>query len=121
MHKFYDYACKELDELENKIDKGLSATEFEYAIKLMEFKKNLLKVEKLEGDGYLDDEMSFGMNPYYRGMSYGTDSYRSRGMSYGRGDRSGANRGSRRSGHYVGSEDFIEQLEDLLETAKAHR
>ena len=38
MHKLYEWACDELEELEKKADKGLSAAEVEYASKLTELK-----------------------------------------------------------------------------------
>ena len=53
MHKLYEYACDELEELEKKAgEKGLSAAEVEYADKLTELKKNILKIEMLEDEGY---------------------------------------------------------------------
>ena len=53
MHKLYEFACDELEELEKKAnEKGLSAGEVEYADKLTELKKNILKIEMLEDEGY---------------------------------------------------------------------
>ena len=93
MHKLYEYACDELMELEKKADKGLSAAELEYADKLTELKKNILKIEMLEDEGYSaeyrDDRM-----------------YRTDGHSYGRRDRMGR---YSRAAH-----DIVKQLEDML-------
>lgn len=51
MHKLYKFACEELMDLEDKAGSGeLSAAELEYACKLTEFKKNILKIEMLEGN-----------------------------------------------------------------------
>ncbi len=73
MHKLYEFACDELEELEKKAgEKGLSAGEIEYADKLTELKKNILKIEMLEDEGYSaeyrDDRMMIGDR--MRGRSY---------------------------------------------------
>lgn len=101
MHKFYEFACKELKELENKIDKGLSSTELEYANKLLEMKKNILKTEMLEDKGYSADEMYVPRHPQYNEYDY---------SGYGRMRYS-------RKGRSRATEDIIEQLEDMKATA----
>lgn len=94
MHKLYEYACDELKELEKKADKGLSAAELEYADKLTELKKNILKIEMLEDEGYSaeyrDDRM-----------------YRTDGHSYSR-RRDGMGRYSR------AANEIVEQLKDMI-------
>lgn len=114
MHKLYEWACNELEELESKAEKGLSAADVEYADKLTELKKNILKIEMLEDQGYSaadsDDMMSRNMRSYrYNG-----------GRSYARG-RMNARRDSMgrysRNGYSMDAEDLIEQLEDMKETA----
>lgn len=135
MHKLYEYACDELKELEKKADKGLSAAEIEYAAKLTELKKNILKIEMLEEDSEYSEE---GRGGSYRG-SY-------RGGNQGGGSNQGGNRGggSNRGGSYEGgsyargrgrnarrdsmgrysseeysmaADDVIEQLEGMMDTA----
>ena len=85
MHKLYEWACNELEELESKAEKGLSAADVEYADKLTELKKNILKIEMLEDEGYSaeyrDDMGNYGRGRN-RGGSYEGRSYRN---SYARG------------------------------------
>lgn len=99
MHKLYEYACDELKELEKKADKGLSAAELEYAGKLTELKKNILKIEMLEGEDYSED-------------------YRPR-MSYARRrDRMGRYSADDYS---MAADDVIHQLEGMMDTAPDER
>lgn len=105
MHKIYDFVCKEIKELEAKIDKGLSSTEFEYLNKLLEMKKNILKIEMLDIEGYSADEMG--------ARSYDNRSYdRGRSMRRSRGSRS-----FRRDGYSMDNADIIDQLEDMEDSA----
>lgn len=97
MHKLYEYACDELKELEKKAEKGLSAAELDYADKLTELKKNILKIEMLEDEGY--------------SAEYRDD----RMMSHAQ-RRDSRGRYSRR-GYSMAAEDIIEQLEDMKHTA----
>ena len=106
MHKLYEYACEELEELEKKAgEKGLSAAELEYADKLTELKKNILKIDMLEDEGYSaeyrDDMMRY---PY---------------MSHARGRKRDAmgRYSSMRGGYSRANDEIIEQLEDMLHTA----
>ncbi len=59
MHKFIDYICDELEDLEKKAEKGkLSMTELQYADTLAHLKKNLLTAEAMmeaEDNGYSGD------------------------------------------------------------------
>ena len=48
----YDYVCDELQEVEKD---GLKASNLDSTDKLLNIKKNLLKIEKLEGEGYSMD------------------------------------------------------------------
>lgn len=93
MHKLYEFACDELEELEKKAgEKGLSAGEIEYADKLTELKKNILKIEMLEDEGYSaeyrDDRM---MSRNGRSYRYSRDgrSYAQKRDSRGRYSRAG--------------------------------
>lgn len=96
MHKLYEYLCDELEELEQKAaEKGLSGSELEYADKLTEIKKNILKIEMLEDEGYSaeyrDDMMS---RDRMGGTSYrGDGSYRMNDGSYNRGGSYARGRG----------------------------
>lgn len=102
MHKLYEYACAELKELEKKTDKGLSMSELEYADKLTELKKNILKIEMLEDGSEYSEE-----HPMHR-------------MSYGRSRT--PKRDSRYSMEYsMAADDVIRQLEDMMDTAPDER
>ena len=119
MHKLYEYACDELKELEKKVDKGLSASELEYADKLTELKKNILKIEMLEGESEYSGNYDT-MRSYRRDRSYG-DGYN--GGSYA------GRRNARRDamGRYSGedysraADDVIEQLEGMMDSAPDER
>lgn len=100
MHKLYEYACDELKELEKKSDKGLSAAEFEYANKLTELKKNILKIEMLEG------------------KSDYSERYYSDGYHYAR-KRDSMGRYSR--DYSMAADDVIHQLENMMDTAPDER
>lgn len=105
MHKLYEYACDELKELEKKAgDKGLSASELEFADKLTELKKNILKIEMLEDEGY-SAEYRDDMMPRYRGGSY----------ARGRGRNARRDTMGRYSRGY--SYEFKKDLEELIEDA----
>jgi hypothetical protein len=120
MDKLMDYVCEELKELERKADKEgkLSAAETEYGNMLTEWKKNMLKVDKMTGENE------------FEGMSYRYDD----GMSYEDRNRNGrSNRGSyaRGRGRYakrddmgryssrysMANDEMIEELRDLMEDA----
>lgn len=109
MHELYNYACDELIELERKAaDKGLSASELEYADKLTELKKNILKIDMLEDEGYSaeyrDDR---GRSNRYDGGSYA-------GRRYARRDTMG--RYSRR-GYSRANDEIVGQLHEMMESA----
>jgi len=128
MHKLIEYICKELDELERKIDKEgkLSMTETEYGDMLAHFKKNLLSSEKM-----MDDEGEYSMDggPYRSGNSYARGGRLMRGGngnnyrytsegSYARGRGRNTRRDS--MGRYASegsydSGDMIEELRELME------
>lgn len=56
MHKLLDFACRELDDIENKIDKGkLTMSEIQYADLLAHLKKSLLTIEAMEDSDYSRD------------------------------------------------------------------
>jgi hypothetical protein len=114
MHKLYEFACDELKDLEKKAgDKGLTNAEIEYADKLTELKKNILKIEMLE-----DESGYSGYYPYMGNM-------RSEEGSYARGRR-GANRDSMgryssERGYSRSEDEIIEQLEEMLHKAHDER
>ena len=126
MHKLYEYACEELKELEKKSDKGLSAAELEYADKLTELKKNILKIGMLEEAGYSADEMGYAAD---HDRSYRDGRYYADGRSYTRGrgpyakrDAMGRYAGDNRysrcaSGYSMDADDLIDQLEELKGSA----
>jgi hypothetical protein len=122
MHKLYEYACDELKELEKKTDKGLTAAELEYADKLTELKKNILKIEMLEQDSEYSGRYDGGMtNRSYRGSFRDEDMM----MSGARGRGRNARRDS--MGRYSSemysraADDVIGQLEDMMESAPDDR
>ena len=99
MHELYNYVCDELKDLERKAsDKGLSSAELDYANKLTETKKNILKIGMLEDEGYSaeyrDDMMSHARRNTRRDMR-------------GRYSRS--------------SSDIVDQLEDMADSAPDER
>jgi len=124
MHKLYEWACNELEELEKKAEKGLSAADVEYADKLTELKKNILKIEMLEDEGY-SAEYRDDMGSYSRENrgNYNRGSYRGgsyRGGSYARGRnarRDSMGRYSREGGYSRAADELVEQLEDMMESA----
>lgn len=111
MHKLMEYLCNELEDLERKAEKGkLSMTEIEFADKLLNMKKNLLKAEEM----YEDSEYSAAMD----------------GRSYARGGMRGGytRRGSRRGGAnqygsysmeggYSRNADMVQELREMMQDA----
>lgn len=107
----YDYVCEELEDVERD---GLKAGNLESTDKLVNIKKNLLKIEKLEsemdGEYSMDDGYWMAEGSYDDGMSNrgsyarGGNSYRGgsyRGGSYARGNQGGGYSSARRGEHYV--------------------
>jgi hypothetical protein len=131
MHKLYDFACKELQELEQKAPNGLTVAEFEQAERLVDFKKNILKTEKLENESEMGGNSGRGMsrrgwydgtfeggsyryNSYDGGNSYRGDSYE--GGSYK--DGASGRRGRNEIGRFTSRESgFYEKLDDLMQEA----
>lgn len=77
MDKLLEYVCDELEELERKADKEgkLSMAEIEYLDKLTHIKKNILKIEDM--DGYSNDNYSYarGRKRDSRGRYSSRDGY----------------------------------------------
>lgn len=118
MHELYNYACDELKELEKKAgEKGLSAAELEYADKLTELKKNILKIDMLEDEGYSAEYRDDIGGTYARGGS-NRGSY-ARGRRNARRDAMG--RYSREGGYSRDAEELVEQLEDMMDEAPDER
>lgn len=84
MHKIMEYVCKEMEDLEKKIEKngGLNLSDMQYLDTLAHTKKNLLKVEEMSDEGsyrnsYRRMDGSYadrGMDGSYRG-SYAEPMY----------------------------------------------
>ena len=115
MDKLCKYIDKELDELENKVGMGgkLSRADIEDGKNLAKFKMALLTNETMENDGEYSNNYMQGGNSYNRGSSY-------RGSSYARGRnarRDSMGRYSREDGYSGAKEDFMEQVEELMESA----
>ena len=96
MHKLIDFLCDELEDLERKVERDgkLSASEIEYGDKLAHFKKNLLKMEQMEGGS------SYSMMYPY---SYERDGERRRNPYIGRYSRA--------------KEDFMTEFRELMQSA----
>lgn len=128
MHQLYNFACDELEELEKKAgEKGLSAAELEYADKLTELKKNILKIDMLEDEGYSaeyrDDMMSYargnqGGNRGGRGNSNRGSYARGRGRNA---RRDSMGRYSSERGYSRDADELVEQLEDMMDEAPDER
>jgi len=119
MHKLYEWACNELEELENKAEKGLSAADVEYADKLTELKKNILKIEMLEDEGY-SAEYRDDMGSYARGSNRGYyHGGSNRGGSYARGRNARRDSMGRysRDGYSRAADEQIEMLEGMMDSA----
>ena len=124
MDKLMDYVCEELEELEHKAAKEgkLSAAETEYGNMLTEWKKNMLKVDKMTGENefagmsYRYDDMSYeGRNR--DGRSY-RRSYRGSYDNRGRGSDAQRDAMGRYSSRYsMANDEMIEELRDLMEDA----
>lgn len=104
MHKLIEYVCDELEELEKKASKGsMSAAEIEYADKLANLKKNLLK-----GDMLYDEVMDGG--EYSGNYAYA----RGRGRNA---RRDSMGRYSREGGYSRAADDMVSKLREIAEDA----
>lgn len=109
MHKLIEYACEELEALEKKAAKGsMSAAEIEYADKLANLKKNLLKGDMLY-DEVMDSGEYSGNYAYARGGNRGGDMG---GGSYARGRGRNARRDS--MGRYSGEDGYSRAADDMV-------
>lgn len=111
MHKLMEYICDELEEIERKAEKEgkLSGTEIEYADKLLNMKKNLLKAEDLyEESDYSMAGGSYARNNPNRMGNRG-------GRSYARGGRGGRRGGANQYGSYAMEGDYSRATEDMVE------
>lgn len=136
MHKLIEYVCEELEALEKKAGKGtMSVAELEYADKLANLKKNLLKGEMLYDEQEMEYSGAMGGNMATTGGNMGGSYARGgrsnrggsyRGGSYARGDGRGRGSNARRDsmgrysserGYSRDAEEMAEQLRDLMEDA----
>ena len=138
MHKLINYVCAELEKIEQQTETGkLSIAEIEYADKLANLKKNLLKADELMDAGYSGDIRSYPSS-YRGGRSYddGGSSYgREGGRAYddrGRGSR--AQRDSRgryssgrgysryvRDDYSMDTDEVVQDLRELMNMAPDQR
>lgn len=132
-----EYVCDELEDVEKE---GLKAGNLDSTDKLVNIKKNLMKIEKLEDEGYSMDGGEWSAEGSYRGgmmnrggysgarrsgrhwvrghYSYGDDSYGYGGGSYARGGRGGY---SRRYSRAEAKESMIEKMQDLMGEATSEK
>lgn len=134
-----DYVCEELEDVERD---GLKAGNLDSTDKLVNIKKNLMKIEKMEGevngysmdDGYwtaqgsYDDGMGGGYSSARRGMHYVRGHYsRADGMMGGRSYRVGDSYAGRRRdsmGRYSraeGKEGMMEHLRQIMDEASTDK
>ena len=118
MHKILDKVERLLQEYEGR---EMSSSALDVVHKLTDIKKNILKIEMLEGGGYSEEGESYGemsrrgysRNSYeggsYRGSYEGGSSARRRRDSMGRFSRSD------------GKVQFVEMLEEAMENAPDER
>lgn len=135
MHKLMEYVCKEMEDLEKKIEKngGLNPSEMQYLDTLAHTKKNLLKAEEMgeesERGSYADGSYRGSYEGGSMRGSYRGGSYRSyaepmeRGLNdgySGRRDRMG--RYSREDGYSrADSEEIIEELREMMGDLPANK
>lgn len=118
MHKLFEYLCDELKAIEKKVESGqtLSMNEIEYAHKLTDMKKNLLKIEMLEEGSAEYSGARDGYRVSNRMM------YDDRGgVSYARGRRGGVKRDAMgrysSEGYSRAEDDFMAELRELMHDA----
>lgn len=121
MHKIMEYVCKEMEDLEKKIEKngGLNPSDMQYLDTLAHTKKNLLKAEEMSEGSYrgsyrgsYDDRMS------YAEPMYADDERTERSRYSSRRDRMG--RYSREDG-YSRAEGMIEELRGMMGDLPANK
>lgn len=120
MHKIMEYVCKEMEDLEKKIEKngGLTSSETQYLDTLAHTKKNLLKAEDMsEDEGSYRG--SYGAGSYRRYMSFDEPMYADRERTetsrYSTRRRDSMGRYSREDGYSrAESDDIIEELRGLM-------
>ena len=116
MHKLLEYVCDEMDELEQKAEKGkLSMAEMQYLDTLAHTKKNLLKSDEMMGEGYSEDGDYMGD---YRG-SYNRGSYDMGGRTYDGSMARGRNARRDSMGRY--SRDMADELRNMMERTNDER
>ncbi len=115
MHKIMSYVCKEMEDIEKKIDEkgGLSMTEMQYLDTLAHTKKNLLKAEEMSDGSYRG---SYRMS--YAEPMYADDERTERSRYSTRRDRMG--RYSREDG-YSRDEGMIEELRGMMGDLPANK
>lgn len=123
MHKIMEYVCKEMEDLEKKIEKngGLNPSDMQYLDTLAHTKKNLLKAEEMSEGSYrgsyrgsYDDRMS------YAEPMYADDERTERSRYSTRRDRMG--RYSREDGYSRADEsELIDELRSMMSDLPPHK
>ena len=105
MHKIYEYICDELEKLEKEVERRgeLNATELEFANDLIDMKKNIMKIWRLDENGD------------YSYATYPNRVMRDDGMSMARGRGGNARRDS--MGRYSTKGDIVDRLYTLADEA----
>lgn len=134
MHKIMEYVCKEMEDLEKKIEKngGLNPSETQYLDTLAHTKKNLLKAEEMGEESRMSYRGSYegsyddGRNRVsYRGGSYAEPMYadreRTEGSRYAY-RRDSMGRYSREDG-YSGADDseLLDELRSMMSDLPPHK
>lgn len=120
MHKIMSYVCKEMEDIEKKIDEkgGLSMTEMQYLDTLAHTKKNLLKAEEMSEGSYRGSYRGTYRGSYDDGMSYADPMYADREQTEGsrysmRRDRMG--RYSREDGYSrADASELVDELRGMM-------
>jgi hypothetical protein len=123
MHKIMEYVCKEMEDLEKKIEKngGLNPSDMQYLDTLAHTKKNLLKAEEMSEGSYRGSYRG----SYDDGMSYADPMYADREQTersrYStRRDRMG--RYSREDGYSRADEsELIDELRSMMSDLPPHK
>ena len=119
MHKLLDYITDELQTLESKAGKGkLSMQELQYVDTLANVKKNLLKVETMEGGDEYSNAYSrrYDTRGYSRNEDGGSGSYARPNVGRGA-DAARDNYGRYSSRYSMAGGDMLDELRDMMDRA----
>lgn len=121
MDELLDKVCDELEEVAGDFSRSekMSMSDLEKVGELVDIKKNLLKIEMLEGSGYSGDGDWEARGSYNRGSSYAGRKRDSMGR-YSRADRGMEYRDGRRM-YSRGDGEIMEHLEKAMDEAKTEK